>query len=255
MSISERARTFAALHIPGNPLHLVNVWDAGSAQAVETAGAKAIATGSWAVAAAQGHHDGQSLPLDLMLAISSRITSATALPVTLDFEGGYADTPEDLARNTERLLTTGAVGLNFEDQVIGGTGLHPIPAQATRIAVVRRVADTTGIPLFINARCDLFFQSGPAAHKGQIEEALRRAEAYAEAGASGFFTPGLSDPKLIERLAAACPLPLNIMTGRESPIASELANAGVARISHGPAPYLAAMSFVTAEARGHLSTA
>jgi hypothetical protein len=126
--------TFAALHVPGNPLILFNVWDAGSAKVAARAGAKAIATGSASVATAHGVSDAEALPLALALANAERIVAAVEVPVTIDFEGGYAVDAEALAGNMAALAATGAVGCNFEDQVIGGQGIHPIEVQAQRIA-------------------------------------------------------------------------------------------------------------------------
>ncbi|MEO5613390.1 MAG: isocitrate lyase/phosphoenolpyruvate mutase family protein, partial [Cypionkella sp.] len=87
MSQADKARRFKDLHIPGNPLVLYNIWDAGSAKTVASAGAQALATGSWSVAAAQGYGDGQAIPLDFALQIIARITQSTELPVSVDFEG------------------------------------------------------------------------------------------------------------------------------------------------------------------------
>src|SRR4051812_15858977 len=112
--MSEKFRVFAALHVPGDPLILYNAWDAGSARAVASAGAKAIATGSWSVAAAQAYGDGEALPLELALAGAARIAGAVELPVTIDFEGGYAVEAGAVARNASRLAATGAIGCNFE---------------------------------------------------------------------------------------------------------------------------------------------
>src|SRR5579884_2308532 len=94
---------FAALHVPGDPLILYNVWDAGSAQAVVGAGAKAIATGSHPVADANGFADGQGVPSDFALANAKRIVDSVDLPVTIDFEGGYAVEPELAGQNVARL--------------------------------------------------------------------------------------------------------------------------------------------------------
>src|SRR5687767_8739946 len=99
MNQTEKARAFAALHKPGTPLILFNAWDAGSAKAVAEAGAKAIATGSWSVAAAHGFGDGEGLPLDLAVANAARVVAAVELPVTLDFEGGYAVEPGRVGEN------------------------------------------------------------------------------------------------------------------------------------------------------------
>ncbi len=247
---SEKARRFASLHQPGRPLILFNAWDAGSAKSVAGAGALAIATGSWSVAAAHGFGDGQGLPLELALANAREIAAAVDLPVTIDFEGGYAVDPETLGANMAALAATGAIGCNFEDQVIGGEGLHPVGRQAGRIRAARAAA---GPDFFINARTDLFLKNKPDTHEALVEDARERAGAYAEAGASGFFAPGLADLRLIERLCAASPLPVNIMAFPGAPPAAQLAEAGVARISHGPGPYRLAMKALADAARSELS--
>jgi len=231
------ARDFAFLHCKGNPLVLYNIWDAGSAGTVADAGAKAIATGSWSVAAAQGFADGQALPLDRLLRVASEIVQAVDLPVSIDFEGGYAVSPEDLADNIRALIGTGAVGLNFEDQVVGGDGLHDIGLQTRRIEAIRVAAEAEGVPLFINARCDLFLQSAVKDHAAQIDAAIRRGRAYGEAGASGYFVPGLIDPALIAQVCAAVDLPVNVLKSPTAPDNAALSACGVARISHGPFPY------------------
>ncbi|HYI48936.1 MAG TPA: isocitrate lyase/phosphoenolpyruvate mutase family protein [Allosphingosinicella sp.] len=234
---SEKYRTFAALHVPGDPLILYNAWDAGSARVIAEAGAKAIATGSASVAQAHGYEDAESLPLALALANAERVVAAVDLPVTIDFEGAYAVAPEGVAANMARLAATGAVGCNFEDQVVGGEGLHAIAVQAERIAAARAAV---GAAFFINARTDIFLQSRDH-DAAKVGTALERAAAYAQAGASGFFAPGLADLALLERLCAASPLPVNFMAWPGTPPAAEIAATGIARISHGPFPWKLAM--------------
>lgn len=243
----DKFRAFAALHEPGRPVILYNAWDAGSARAVERAGARAIATGSWSVAAAQGYDDGETLPIELALANAARIAGSVALPVTIDFEGGYATRPAEIADNLARLARTGAIGCNLEDRIVGGEGLHPIEEQAKRIAAARRGA---GAPFFLNARTDIFLVSAPETHDAaMIDTAIARAAAYQAAGASGLFVPGLVDLGLLARLCGAVTLPVNFMAFPGTPAIREVAAAGVARISHGPSPYRAAMAALTAEAQ------
>lgn len=231
---------FAALHVPGDPLVLYNCWDAGSAKAAERAGAPAIASGSWSVAVANGYQDGHDMPVAAMLAAAARIVQAVTLPVSIDFEGGYAVEPEATAANFARLAETGAIGANFEDQVVGGEGLHPAAFQAERIAAVRAAV---GVNFFINARTDIFLKARAEDHDAaKVDAALDRARAYADAGASGFFAPGLADPALLERLTAGSPLPVNLMAFPGCPDRATWAAAGVARISHGPFPYRAALA-------------
>lgn len=238
ISQKDNAETFSKLHVKGDPLILFNIWDAGSAKAVAEVGAKAIATGSWSVAAADGYSDGQELPLETALANLRRITTTVDLPVTLDFEGGYAEDEQGLKENVARVIEAGAIGINFEDQVVGGEGLYSVDEQSTRIAAVREAADKSSVPLFINARTDVFLKTLPAAATGeQLDEVLARAAAYAKAGASGLFAPGLRDREMIRKLCDATPLPVNIFVMPDTPSNTEMAGLGVARISYGPGPY------------------
>jgi len=234
----EKAELFNSLHIKGSPVILFNVWDAGSARTIEQAGAKAIATGSWSVAAAQGFDDGEKIPIDLVFANLERIVSSVSVPVTLDFEGGYATNVAALKENIRNLIAAGGIGLNFEDRIVGGDGLHSVEDQSTRIEAIRETAETAGLPLFINARSDVFLETYPAQHnETELQQALERAEAYAKAGASGFFAPGLRDPDLIRKLCDDSPLPVNILFLPDTPPTKTMAELGVARISYGASPY------------------
>jgi 2-methylisocitrate lyase-like PEP mutase family enzyme len=233
----EKAELFAELHVKGDPLILFNIWDAGSSKAVKDAGAKAIATGSWSVAAADGYADGEEMPLDLALANLGRIVANVDLPVTIDFEGGYATDISGLKENIAKVIEAGAVGINFEDQIVDGEGLYSVGEQSIRIAAVREAADSKAIPLFINARTDVFLKSDPSKHGENFEEAAARALAYERSGASGFFAPGLKDPELIRNLCDRSPLPVNIMVMADTPTNKEMAQLGVGRVSYGPGPY------------------
>lgn len=245
----QRAETFSALHIKGNPLVLFNVWDAGSAKVVAGAGAKAIATGSWSVAAAYGLDDGQALPRELVLQNLARLVASVSLPVTIDLEAGYGESPDAVGESVALTIAHGAVGMNIEDQIIGGEGLYTIAEQSKRIAAARAATDRASVSAFINARTDVFLKTEVAQHETQFDEAVRRACAYAEAGASGFFAPGLADAQLIARLCEACPLPVNIMLMLSTPSAKQMAELGVARISHGPGPYRLVMRALESAAR------
>ncbi|WP_338766664.1 isocitrate lyase/phosphoenolpyruvate mutase family protein [Massilia sp. METH4] len=236
----ERARHFASLHRKGDPLKLYNAWDAGSAKAIAGAGAKAIGTSSWAVAAAHGYEDGEAIPLGLVEQVVGRIARSVAVPVTVDVEGGYSADPQTCAGNVARFVEHGITGINFEDRVVGGSGLYGIDAQCERIAAIRDMASARGIDLFINARTDLFFDPALRPADG-LDEAKQRAAAYANAGAAGFFVPGLVDLAVIAELAEAIELPLNVMILPGMADNRALAEAGVARISYGPGPYLRAM--------------
>ena len=245
-----RADEFRSLHVAGDPLVLFNAWDAGSARAVAAGGARAIATGSWSVAAAHGYPDGEGLPLDLAISNLERIVRAVDLPVTIDLESGYGTRPASVAESVARAIKAGAVGCNLEDSVIGGSTLYSEQDQAARIRAARAAADRLSIPAYINARTDVFLNVDASRHDAVLlDMALQRAAAYAAAGASGLFVPGLTDATLIGKLCTASPLPVNVMVLPALPPRVVLARLGVARISHGPGPYRAAMHFLEEAAR------
>jgi 2-methylisocitrate lyase-like PEP mutase family enzyme len=234
----DKARRFAALHRRDDPLVLFNVWDAGSARIVAAAGAQAIATGSWSVAASHGADDGEMLAFELVLANVARVVDAVPLPVTVDFEGAYAVEPAEAGANAAALAATGAVGCNVEDRVIGGEGLHPLDLQCARIEAIRRA---TPDGFFINARTDLFLGAAQTDHQARVGDALERARAFAAAGADGLFVPGLREPGPIAEICADSPLPVNIMVSPGTPPLERLAALGAARISHAGAPWRVAM--------------
>lgn len=243
--MSSSYEKFAALHVPGNPVVLYNIWDVGSAHAVIKAGAKALATGSHPVADANGWPDGEQVPIDFALANARRIAEAVELPLTVDFEGAYSTDPSEGGRNVARLAETGAIGCNFEDQHVGGEGLHPLADQIRRIAAMRKAV---GDQFFINARTDLYLQVREQ-DELLLEHVIERGKAFADAGASGFFVPRLSDSRQVERVVREVPLPLNLIAFPGAPPKSEWAAAGVARISHGPFPHRALMEQLTEAAR------
>jgi methylisocitrate lyase len=251
---NDKAKQFQSLHVPGQPLVLFNAWDAGSARAVADAGARAIGTGSWSVAAANGFADGEKLPFALALDNLRRMVAAVELPVTIDIESGYGDAPEAVAATVTAALEAGAIGCNLEDSFPADGRLREVQDQAARLVAARRAADGAGVAMYLNARTDVFFQKPADAHDmAMVEAALERARAYADAGASGLFVPGVIAEALIARLAEASPLPVNIMVMPGVPARARLAELGVARISHGPGPYLGAMRWLTDAARAAMA--
>jgi 2-methylisocitrate lyase-like PEP mutase family enzyme len=241
--------TFCHLHQPGNPLVLFNVWDALSARTVADAGAKAIATASWSVAAAHGFDDGEAMPWELALANLTRVVRATPLPTSFDMERGYCEGPEGLADNVRAAIAAGAVGANLEDSIVEGGALRPVGEQVRRITAARAAANASGIRFFINARTDGLLAVAPGARTAvHVEACLERARAYADAGADGIFMPGLTDERLIALAARHCPLPLDVSMRPDSPGLRQLAELGVARVSHGPMPCRAMVDSLGREA-------
>jgi 2-methylisocitrate lyase-like PEP mutase family enzyme len=253
---SAKAETFRSLHVAGFPLVLFNIWDAGTAKVVASGGARALATGSWSVAAANGFADGEHVPLNLAIDNLARIVKATDLPVTVDLESGYGETAGEVARSVACAIEAGAVGCNLEDSFPRNGALRDVDEQAERIAHARRAARDAGVPMFINARTDVFFQGPAQAHnEAMVHAALDRAQVFARAGADGLFVPGVVDETLIARLVETSPLPVNIMVEANTPSVSRLAELGVARVSFGPGPYLAVMKLLDEAARVALSHA
>ena len=248
--MASKYETFASLHRPGDPVILYNIWDAGSAKAVAAAGAKALATGSHPVGDATGFGDGQQVPIDFVMDNAKRVAAAVHVPVTVDFESAYAVEPGEAGANVARLKATGAVGCNFEDQVIGGEGLHPLDLQCRRIRAIR---DSVGPDFFINARTDLFLKT-QTYDDALVDEAIERGNAFADSGASGFFIPRLSDPRQVERVVKQVPLPLNLIAFPGAPPNRDWANAGVARISYGPFPHRELMALLEEKARAALTS-
>ncbi|HLH78319.1 MAG TPA: isocitrate lyase/phosphoenolpyruvate mutase family protein [Candidatus Binataceae bacterium] len=241
-SQAQRAEHFHSLHHGDRPLVILNAWDAGSARIFERAGATAIATTSSGVAWTRAYPDGQKLPLDQLAAAVREMAAAVEIPLSVDLEAGFAARPEQVARNAEAMVEAGAVGINLED------GAEAPELLAEKIRAVREMATSRAVPVFINARTDVFLHAigDPATRP---EAALRRFELYQSAGADGVFAIGLTQVPTIARLARSCALPLNVMIQHNSPPLAELTEAGVRRITIGGNAAAAALSLVDRIAR------
>jgi 2-methylisocitrate lyase-like PEP mutase family enzyme len=142
-----RARTLRALHRPGDPLVLVNAWDVASALVVESAGHPAVATSSWAMAAAQGYPDGEQAPWPTVLGLLERMATALRVPLTADLEGGYAADTAGLAVHVTETVRAGIAGVNIEDSLPGTPRtLRPLVRQCDRLRAARAAADASGAP-------------------------------------------------------------------------------------------------------------
>jgi 2-methylisocitrate lyase-like PEP mutase family enzyme len=237
------AETFHGLHRKGDPLVLFNAWDVASAKAIAKA-SPAVATSSGAVASALGYADGENAPFDVVTGLVSRMTASLPVPVSIDLEAGYGDTPHAAAKSATQILKAGAIGINIEDGLSEGKRQLVSPEQhAAKIKAVREAAQELGIRLFINARTDPFLLKFGSPDQC-LNEAARRAKAYADAGADGIFVPGLTDLALIEKFVRLTPLPVNIMVTQGVPEIRDLARVGVRRVSLGPWPMMAAMRVI-----------
>jgi 2-methylisocitrate lyase-like PEP mutase family enzyme len=217
------AETLRLLHVPGDPLLLTNIWDPATARVAESAGMRAIATASAALAPVNGYEDHGRLPPDVAFTALRRIAEAVTLPVTADLEDGYGLSPEEFV---DRLADAGACGANLEDTDHRAGGLVDADRQAQRIAAIKSAARARGFDPVINARIDVHL------HKGFLEEGLTRAIKYFEAGADCVYPILLSDVSAIREYVALGPT--NILYRQKSLALAELAGLGVARISVGP---------------------
>lgn len=240
----KKAKALIALHSGGDPLLLPNVWDVASARVVEAAGFPAVATSSAGVAFSLGYPDGENIPREKMLAAVARIARAVKVPVTADVEAGYGPTPADAARTARSVIEAGAVGMNLEDST--GNSKQPLvelPLQLEKIRAVRETAESSHVPLMLNARTDVYLlQVGAPATR--YDEAIRRLRAFRDAGADCVFVPGLADAPTIARIVSDLQHPVNILAGPGSLSVFELHKLGVARISLGSGPMRAALGLL-----------
>ncbi|GII80647.1 carboxyvinyl-carboxyphosphonate phosphorylmutase [Sphaerisporangium rufum] len=237
-----KAAELRALHVPGRPLVLPNVWDAASARAVVAAGFPVVATGSAAIAPVLGYDDNEGTPAGLVLDAVARIARAVPVPVTADMERGYGLAPAELV---ERLAATGAAGLNLED-TDHRTGAMADPAeQAAFLAEVRRAAGDAGVDLVINARVDSYLRHGGTPAE-ILADALDRGRRYLAAGADCVYPIGAAAAESIAALAAEMGGPVNVLFRPGVPPLAELAELGVARISFGHGLHAAAQAYLAA---------
>jgi 2-methylisocitrate lyase-like PEP mutase family enzyme len=233
--LQSRCDQLRSLHRPGAPLLLPNAWDVATARAVVTAGFPVVATTSAGVAAALGHEDGEGAPASEMLAAAGRIARGVDVPVTVDAEAGYGMKPGELAT---ALRNAGAAGCNLEDTDHAVGGLRDAGRHVDWLKELRRAASEDGYRLVINARIDVFVGpfragAGPEVQQELVPEAVRRANAYLEAGADCVFPIVLWEPGALRRFMSEVSGPVNVLRLPQTPSLSELAGLGVARVSWG----------------------
>jgi 2-methylisocitrate lyase-like PEP mutase family enzyme len=244
-----RAHTFRDLH--EGLLLLPNAWDPLSAYAIATAGASAVATTSAGVAWSRATADGGALGMDLACDAVARLLRVVEVPVSADIERGYAVAPQDAAANLARFIAAGVSGVNIEDFVDGQ--VVPVSDQVRLLDAASSAREDSGVPVFINARTDVFLKADPSRPPSDLfDEVLERAGEYRSAGADGLFVTGLRDLDVIERLCRSVALPVNV-----GPVADldVLGRAGVRRISWGPQLAMRAAAWIGREAAAVLGTA
>jgi len=244
IDLQSRCDLLRSLHRPGTPLLLPNAWDVATARAVVAAGFPVVATTSGGVAGTLGYEDHEGAPGDEMLAAAARIASGVDVPVTVDAEAGYGMEPAELVA---ALRAAGAAGCNLEDTEHPAETLRDPDRHAEWLAAVRRAASEDGYRLVINARVDVFlapFFAGadPGTQKELVPEALRRANAYLEAGADCVYPIALCETEALRRFTSEVGGPVNVIRLPQMPSLAELAALGLARVSWATLLYRDAMA-------------
>ena len=222
------------LHHNGKLLVLPNVWESLGAAMLEDIGYPAVATASGATAFSNGYHDGEKIPFNDLLNILQRIVNSVNVPVTADIESGYAGDNATLAENIRRVIGIGIAGINFEDSHHDEQKLIPIDEQCEKIFLIKKVSTEMGMPLFINARTDVYIKRNNLSDEEKLSQILLRGKAYKDAGANGLYPIFLKDKNTISTIIKEVDLPVNILLLPGIPNFNELKEIGVARLSLGP---------------------
>jgi 2-methylisocitrate lyase-like PEP mutase family enzyme len=242
--LQRRCDVLRSLHRPGAPLLLPNAWDVATARAVVAARFPVVATTSAGVAATLGYEDHEDAPADEMLAAAARITRGVAVPVTVDAEAGYGMRPAEVVA---ALRSAGAAGCNLEDTDHASGSLRDPDQHAEWLSGVREAASEAGYGLVINARVDVFLApffsgAGPGTQEELVPEALRRANAYLDAGVDCVYPIALWEPDPLRRFISEVRGPVNVIRLPQTPSLAELAALGVARVSWASILYRDAMA-------------
>jgi 2-methylisocitrate lyase-like PEP mutase family enzyme len=230
-----KAESFKALHHSGKLLVLPNIWDPLGAALLESLGYPAVATASASIAFTNGYNDGENIPFENALSTLTKIAASVNIPVTADIESGYGATETALQKNIERIIATGIVGINLEDFDKHTDSFFPVNVQCGRIRLIRKISETMQVPLFINARTDVFYRGKEfLMPEEKLNETINRGKAYIDAGADCFFPLAVKRKEDLQQLISTLPCPLNIIAIQGIPDMTTLREIGVARLSLGP---------------------
>ena len=243
---AEKAQRFRALHQDRAAFVIANAWDAGSARVLAGLGFEAIATSSGAMANTMGRVDG-NVTREEALAHARAIVDATNLPVSADLERGFGDAPEDAAETIRRAAAVGLAGGSIED-ASGDKGkpIYDLTHAVERVAAAAEAAHSFSFPFMLTARAENYLHG-----RGELEDTIRRLQAFERAGADVLFAPGLPDLAAVRAVCSALSKPVNFMVGirGKSFTVVELQDAGVQRISLATSLYRAAMAGLVVAAR------
>ncbi|MDZ4827174.1 MAG: isocitrate lyase/phosphoenolpyruvate mutase family protein [Actinomycetota bacterium] len=221
---------FLALHHRDRPLLLPNPWDAGSAKLFASLGFEALATTSAGLAATWGRLAG-NVTLDEVLAHARDIVAATGLPVSADFENGFADKPDDVAANVRLAMDTGLAGCSVEDFTRDrDEPIYDLAFAAERVAAAAEVAHAGGARFVLTARAENYLHG-----RADLADTIARLHAFQEAGADVLYAPGLGNVDDIRSVVDAVDRPVNVLALPGAPDVETLTSVGVARICVGSA--------------------
>ena len=240
----ELAEEFKKMHFKNNVFILPNVWDVGSAVIFEKTGFKAVGTTSAGVSHSLGFSDGQKISKKDSLYLTEKLVNRINIPLTVDFEGGYATTSKEIANNVSELIQIGAVGINFEDSTSDSIdSLTPLSVQTEKLKAIASVKEDLGIDFFINARTDVYWLSIGEKEK-RFQLVIDRAHAFIQAGADGIFVPGNLPKVTYIELVKSIDAPLNVLPSKTNYTVDDLKNIGVARMSLGSGPVRSSIALI-----------
>jgi 2-methylisocitrate lyase-like PEP mutase family enzyme len=230
--MNDTFKLFQSLHQQKEPLLMGNAWNAQSAKILENQNFKAIGTSSAAVAESIGYEDGEQMSFDEYLFVIKRIKASTSIPLTVDMEGGYGKTIDEIVNNINRLHAIGVAGINIEDSVINNGKREIVDAEefAKKLKSITTKLKSQNINLFINLRCDAFLLG----LDDPRNEAIKRIILYDKTGVHGIFLPCITELEDIKSTVSATALPVNVMCMPHLPDFNTLQSLGVKRISIGP---------------------
>jgi 2-methylisocitrate lyase-like PEP mutase family enzyme len=222
-----RSARFLELHRQERPLLLANAWDVGSAKILAWVGFQALATTSSGYAAGLGRGD-YAVTREEALSHAAEVVAATDLPVSADFEDGFADRAAGVADTVGLALDVGLAGCSLEDWSSSGERLYDIRTAAERVRAAAHAAHDGPVRLVLTARAENYLRGNP-----DLRDTIERLQAYQEAGADVLYAPGLDRPADLRSLVASVDLPVNVLARSATPPVAELAELGVKRVSVG----------------------
>ena len=233
-TLREKAELLSSLHYNEKILVLPNIWDPLGAMLLEKLGYPAAATASASIAWSNGYKDGENISFNELVLILKKITCSVKIPVTADIESGYASNLFQLEENVKRLIDAGISGINIEDGLQEEDGLVAAKLQCEKIECIKNTAIKMGVPLFINARTDIYIKSNQFTNEEKLAETIRRGIAYKDAGADGLYPIFLKENESLQYIIQDVGLPVNILLVPGIPDFQTLQKIGIARVSLGP---------------------